>query len=111
MTDTLPRSASDKSGGLGMSSPVLAVLQVSERGQHDLHPDHIGAEVSGVLEVIVPQRLLELFRHLLKVGEVTGALHDTRSSTIYTHFFKSKSEKADERSIASNVVCNRWLTM
>ena len=38
----------------------------------------------------MPQRLLELFRHLLKVGEVTGALHDTRSSTIYTHSFRKR---------------------
>ena len=46
----------------------------------------------------MPQRLLELLRHLLKVGEVTGTLHDMGGNTIYRllkPFLKSKIQKTD----------------
>ena len=53
---------------------MLALLQVSERAHHGLHPRHAGAQVRGVGEVVVPQSLLELLCHLLEICKVAGSL-------------------------------------
>ena len=75
-------------GSLHDITPVSVGLHVLQRGEHGVHPQGTGADLSGVGEVVVTERLLKLTQHLLEVGKVVVFLVERVGSYIHSKQFR-----------------------